>query len=146
MRIAFGLGCFLWIGAVSPVLAADPPAPPPPSAAQTEQTAPTASSSTPATAATSAKSPVVTEAKADDVSADGVSKEELKRLHAAGYKQKTRGGQLVYCRVEPVLGTRFDKEMCGTAVDLALVRANGQEMASQMQKTWALPKVLPGFQ
>jgi hypothetical protein len=118
MRVALGLVLFLSIGAISRVLADTPPP-----------------------AATPAKPPVVTQAKADAVSADGVTKEELKRLHVAGYKQKTRGNQIVYCRVEPVLGTRFDREMCGTARDLEFVRANGREMATQMQKgNFGLPK------
>jgi len=146
MRIALGLVFFLGIGAISRVLAADPPPPPPPpaaQAAQAEQTPQTAASSTPAPAPTSAKPPVVARPKAETVSADGVTKEELKRLHVAGYKQKTRGDQIVYCRVEPVLGTRFDREMCATARDLEFIRANGQEMATQMQKgNFGVPKAL----
>jgi hypothetical protein len=132
MRIALGLVLFLWMGAFSRVLAADPPTQSPP-AAQAEQAPPPASSSTPSQAATNAKPPVVTQAS-DAVSADGVTKEELKRLHVAGYKQKTRGDQIVYCRVEPVLGTHFDREMCATARDLELIRANGRELATQIQR------------
>jgi len=142
MRIALGLVFFLGIGAISRVFAADPPPPPPPAAQaeQTPQTAATpmpapAATSTPAPAATGAKPPVVSQAKAETVSADGVTKEELKRLHAAGYKQKTRGDQIVYCRVEPVLGTRFEREGCATARDLEFIRSNGQEMATQIQKS-----------
>jgi len=139
MRVAPGLVFFLCLGACSQVLADDPPAPARP--AQTEPAPPPASSSTPAPAATSTKPPVVAQAKSDAVSADGVTKEELKRLHVAGYKQKTRGDQIVYCRVEPVLGTRFDREMCATARDLEFIRANGREMATQMQKgNFGLPK------
>lgn len=135
MRVALGLAIFLCIGAFSRVLADTPPPP-----ANASTSAPAASSA-PAPAATAAKPPVVAQAKADAVSADGVTKEELKRLHVAGYKQKTRGNQIVYCRVEPVLGTRFDREMCGTARDLEFVRANGREMATQMQKgNFGLPK------
>jgi hypothetical protein len=138
MRIALGLVLFLWIGAFSRVLAADPPPPSPP-AAPAERAPPPASPSTPAPTATNAKPPVVAEA----VSADGVTKEELKRLHVAGYKQKTRGDQIVYCRVEPVMGTRFDREMCATARDLEFIRANGREMATQMQKgNFGVPKAL----
>ena len=124
MRIALGLVLCLWMGAFSRVLAADPPP-----AAQ---------------ATTKAKPPAVTQASADTVSADGVTKEELKRLKVAGYKQKTRGDQIVYCRVEPVLGTRFDREMCATARDLEFIRANGQEMATQIQRgNVGLPKGAP---
>jgi hypothetical protein len=132
MRIALGLVLFLWMGAFSSVLAADPPSPSPP-AAQAEPAPPPASSSTPPQTTTNAKPPVVTQAS-DAVSADGVTKEELKRLHVAGYKQKTRGDQIVYCRVEPVLGTHFDREMCATARDLELIRANGRELATQIQR------------
>jgi hypothetical protein len=136
MRIALGLILILWLGAFSRVLAADPPPP----AAPAEQAPPPASPSTPAPTTTSVKPPVVAEA----VSADGVTKEELKRLHVAGYKQKTRGDQIVYCRMEPVLGTRFDREMCATARDLEFIRANGQEMATQIQRgNVGLPKGSP---
>jgi len=140
MRMALGLVLFLSMGALSRVLAADPP---PPTAAQAEQAPPPASPSTPAPAATNAKPPVVAQANADAVSADGVTKEELKRLHVAGYKQKTRGDQIVYCRVEPVLGTHFDREMCATARDLEFIRANSREMATQMQRNFGLPKGAP---
>jgi hypothetical protein len=146
MRIALGLVFLLWIGAISRVLAADPPPPSPP-AAQEEQTLQTAASSTPAPAATVAKPPIVSQAKAEAVSADGVTKEELKRLHVAGYKQKTRGDQIVYCRVEPVLGTRFDREMCATARDLEFIRSNSQELATQIQRgNFGAPKAAPGTQ
>lgn len=132
MRIALGLVLLLCVGVFSRALA-DDPAP--------------VSSSAPAPAATVAKPPVVAPHKADAVSADGVTKEELKRLQVAGYKQKTRGNQIVYCRVESVLGTRFDREMCATARDLQFIRANGQEMATQMQKgNFGVPKVAPGSQ
>jgi hypothetical protein len=29
-----------------------------------------------------------------------------------GYKQRVRGGQVVYCRTEQVSGSRFEKELC----------------------------------
>lgn len=119
MRIALGLVLLLWMGAFSRVLADPPPA----------------SSATPPQAASDAKAAVVTQAQADAVSADGVTKEELKRLQAAGYKRKTRGNQIVYCRVEVALGTRFDREMCANARELELIRANGQEMATHIQRS-----------
>jgi hypothetical protein len=138
MRVALGLVFFLCIGEFSRVLAADPPPPPPsPPAAQAEQAPTPASPSTPAPTSTSAQPRVVAEA----VSADGVTKEELKRVQVAGYKQKTRGDQIVYCRMDPVLGTRFDREMCATARDLEFIRAHGQEMATQAQKgNFGFPK------
>jgi len=141
MRVALALTFFLCIGAFSRVLADDPPPP-----ASSSTPAP-ASSSAPVPAATGAKPPVVAQAKGDAVSADGVTKEELKRLNVAGYKQKTRGNQLVYCRVEMVLGTRFDREMCATARDLEFIRSNSREMATQMQKgNFGAPKAAPGTQ
>jgi len=148
MRVALGLVFFLCIGVFSEVLADVPP--PAPAPVQAEQTPPPANSSAPApaaAAATGVKPPVVAQAKAEAVSADGVTKEELKRLHVAGYRQKTRGDQIVYCRVEMVLGTRFDREMCATARDLEFIRSNSRELATQMQKgNFGLPKVAPGTQ
>ncbi len=133
MRVALGLTLFLCFGVFSQVQADEPEAP--------------ASPATPEPAATAAKPPVAAPAKAEAVSADGVTKEELKRLHAAGYKQKTRGNQIVYCRVESVLGTRFDREMCATARDLDYIRSNSQELATQIQRgNFGAPKAAPGTQ
>ena len=133
MRVALGLTLFLCFGVFSQVQADEPEAP--------------ASPATPAPAATAAKPPVAAPAKAEAVSADGVTKEELKRLHVAGYKQKTRGNQIVYCRVESVLGTRFDREMCATARDLDYIRSNSQELATQIQRgNFGAPKAAPGTQ
>ncbi|SRR5258708_3117320 len=134
MRVALGLAFSLCMSVFSEVLADEPPT--------ASSTPGLASPATPAPARTGAKPPVVTEAKAEAVSPDGVTKEELKRLHVAGYKQKTRGDQIVYCRVESVLGTRFDREMCATARDLEHIRSNSRELATQIQKgNFGVPKV-----
>ncbi len=141
MRVALGLMFFLCMGAISRAQADDSPAPASP-ATPAAATATTAATAEPAAAAV--KPPVVAPAKAEAVSADGVTKEELKRLHVAGYKQKTRGNQIVYCRVESVLGTRFDREMCATARDLDYIRSNSQELATQIQKgNFGAPKGAP---
>ena len=138
MRVALGLAFFLCMAAIPRVQADEPPAP-----AAASAPAP-ASPPTATPADTAAKPPVVAPAKAEAVSADGVTKEELKRLHVAGYKQKTRGNQIVYCRVESVLGTRFDREMCATARDLDYIRSNSQELATQIQKgNFGAPKGAP---
>jgi hypothetical protein len=137
MRVAMGLTLFLCVGVFSQVQADDPPPPASPPTATPADTA----------AKPPAVAPAKAKAEAEAVSADGVTKEELKRLHVAGYKQKTRGNQIVYCRVESVLGTRFDREMCATARDLDYIRSNSQELATQIQRgNFGAPKAAPGTQ
>jgi hypothetical protein len=43
-----------------------------------------------------------------------------KQLLAMGYKKKTFHGQTFFCRSEMPIGSRFEKDHCGTAQDLQM--------------------------
>jgi hypothetical protein len=45
-----------------------------------------------------------------------------------GYKVKIHGWDIVYCRKEAVLGSRFKKEICMTEVELKAYLASQDEM------------------
>jgi hypothetical protein len=44
-----------------------------------------------------------------------------KRAILAGWHPETQHGATVYCREEPILGSRFTKKLCGTQLQLAVV-------------------------
>ena len=68
------------------------------------------------------------------VAGDAEADKQLKRLKAAGYKPEMRGGEVVFCRKEPQLGSRFERKTCNTADALDQQMAQAQEMASQAQR------------
>jgi hypothetical protein len=135
MRKLIGLLAVISIAGVSPVFATDPPP-----AATTSDTANTPAKTEPsadakATTDTTAK-PAEGQVKlvAGDVEAD----KQLKRLKAAGYKPEVHGGEVVFCRKEAVLGSRFEKKNCATAENLEQQMSNAQELASQAQRNSTL--------
>jgi hypothetical protein len=100
---------------------------PSPSPAAPAATAPaTSAAATAATAAAAADA-----AKAADLEA------QTKKMKALGYKPEVQNGQTVYCRREQVLGTRFDKKMCGTAEDLARQAEQSKEQLEHVQRQGA---------
>ncbi len=103
------LAAGLSIGLASSAWSADEPAQP-------------AASSTPTEAA--AKAPTKDEADAQE-----------KRLLAEGYKKKTRNGQTVYCRKEIPLGSRFEKEYCGSAQDMLLQEQRARDLMNGNRTT-----------
>jgi hypothetical protein len=60
-----------------------------------------------------------------------------KRLLAEGYKKKTRSGQTVYCRKEIPLGSRFEKEYCGSAQDITLQEQRARDLMNGNKTTGA---------
>lgn len=44
-----------------------------------------------------------------------------KRAILAGWRPEVQHGATVYCREEPILGSRFTKKLCGTQLQLAIV-------------------------
>jgi hypothetical protein len=44
-----------------------------------------------------------------------------KRAILAGWHPEVQHGATVYCREEPILGSRFTKKLCGTQLQLAVV-------------------------
>jgi hypothetical protein len=130
MRKLIGLLAVISVAGVSPVFATDPPP-----AATTSTPAKTEPSADAKTTSTPTK-PVDGQVKL--VAGDAEADKQLKRLKAAGYKPEVRGGEVVFCRKEAVLGSRFEKKICNTADALEQQMNNAQEMASQAQRNSTL--------
>jgi len=138
----------LGIGVISQALAVDPPsqtAAPTATAAPASLTAAEAPQD-PAAAAEQAKAEA--QAKADaqakaeaQAKADAQAKAIDKRLRAQGYKPMNNNGTLRYCRGEQVIGSRFERQVCGTPEELDYAEKQGQETVRQIQQNNAS---LPG--
>jgi hypothetical protein len=140
MKYARFLIASLCVAVSSQALAVDPP---PPAAAQSAASAPASSTATtpsedPAAAAAQAKAKSEAQAKAD---ADAKAKAIDKALRAQGYKPRDVNGSLRYCRSEQQLGSRFERQVCGTPEELAFAEQQGKETVRQIQQNNAS---LPG--
>jgi hypothetical protein len=149
MRLTVGLlACLSMIG-LSQAMAADPT---PASAAASAKALPaTAVSSSEAPAAgmpaapssatsTPSGSPTGTPAAAPAATAGGSPDKSSpsmtdvdKKLRAQGYKVETHGSQKVYCRIEPIIGSRFDKKVCATPEQMAEMQQNAAHDTDKMQ-------------
>jgi hypothetical protein len=119
------LAMALSVSVVSSAWSADEPAQPA-TAPAAQPAAQAAASSTSTEAA--AKSPAKETATAASSTSEADAQE--KHLLAAGYKKKTRGGQTVYCRKEMPLGSRFEKEHCGSAQDMELQAQQARDLVN----------------
>jgi hypothetical protein len=131
MRKLIGLLAVISIAGVAPAFATDPPP-----ATTTSDTASTPAKTEPSA---DAKATTTTTTKPVDgqvklVAGDSEADKQLKRLKAAGYKPEVHGGEVVFCRKEAILGSRFEKKMCNSAENLEQQMNNAQEMASQAQR------------
>jgi len=109
---------------------ADEPASPAPAAP---------SAATSATPAATAPAPSPTAAPAASAAAKVAVDEPDKRLLSMGYKVKKENGSYVYCRREPVVGSRFDKLVCGSAEQLQAVRDSARQATERIQRTGLAP-------
>lgn len=135
MRIMVGLIAAASIGILSSALAMEPPV----STSQaTSETTPPAKESTPSK--TDSASPTVqsaTPVTTDNVkltAGDSEAAAQLKRFKAAGYKAEVHDGNVVFCRRETVLGSRFDKKVCTTAHLLEQQMAQAQDTLATAQR------------
>lgn len=137
MRIAVGLVACITAGIATLTLAADPlasqagapatPAVSPPPKEATPQAAP---------AAAAASQPTVAAKSATTRTVDP----DVRQLLSQGYKQQTRHGQVLYCKREPVIGSRVEKvELCGTVEELRLRTQSSREMTEHAQRTQVNP-------
>ncbi len=137
MRMIIGLFTVLSICALSQAMATDPPAQAPAASAPASTTPATTGTSS----ATTDKDKAATTAAADGtktvklVAGDAAADERLKKLRAAGYKTEMHGKDVVFCRKEPVLGSRFEKKVCSTAEELDNQMASGKDMLESTQRT-----------
>jgi hypothetical protein len=137
MRYTQFLIASLCTGVFSQALAVDPPSP---AAAQSAASVPAST-----TAATPAEDPAAAadqtkaeakvkadaQAKAD---ADAKAKALDKRLRAQGYKPMNTNGTMRYCRSEQQLGSRFERQVCGTPEELDFAEQQGKETVRQIQQ------------
>jgi hypothetical protein len=116
MRFLIGALAVVAAGTVT-LAVADPPAAPAAAAAPTAATDSAAANTASATSAASTPS-------ADD-----------KALRAQGFKPKMRSGQKLYCREEPMLGSRVQvKETCGTPEQLKNRTDSARDATEQSQR------------
>jgi len=115
------------------VALADPPGPaggaPAPAASPSASASPAAAAPGTAPApATQVPTPAPATAAAPATTTNGVDE---KNLRSAGYKPEMRNGVNIWCRKEPVLGSRLaEQKNCGTAEQL---RQSVQEIQNRIQ-------------
>jgi hypothetical protein len=59
---------------------------------------------------------------------------QLKQILAKGYKPEGSGDQVLYCRRESELGTRFKTKVCRTATVILGLELQGKDIAEHLQK------------
>jgi hypothetical protein len=116
------LAAALSLSVASIAWSADEPAPP--AATPAQPAAQAAPSSTDAAAKSPAKE-TTTAANSKVSEADAAAE---KHLLASGYKKKTVNGQTLYCRKETPIGSRFEKEHCGSAQDMELQAQQARDL------------------
>jgi hypothetical protein len=99
------------------------------------KTSPPAQTSQASSAPASATAPAVAVNAAADTAKDGDQEGQVKRLRAMGYRPKMVNGTTMYCRGEAVLGSRFEKQRCGTADDLDKATRNSQDTVGDIQRS-----------
>jgi hypothetical protein len=52
---------------------------------------------------------------------------------SAARKVETHGSQKVYCRIEPIIGSRFDHKVCATPEQMADMQQNAAHDTDKMQ-------------
>ena len=57
-----------------------------------------------------------------------------KALLSQGYRLEVRNGEKTFCRREVVLGSHFEKKVCGTADQLAATTLTSREMLQRVQE------------
>jgi hypothetical protein len=68
------------------------------------------------------------------VAADEAADKQLARLKAAGYKPELHGEELVFCRREAQLGSRFERKVCSTADAIEQQATLAQELTERTQR------------
>jgi hypothetical protein len=141
MRISIEILTVLCLGAVFQAIASEPPASSP-AAASESAAAPTATpdahASTTTTTANGARTTTAnTEAGTKTVNlvaGDAAADAKLKKLKAMGYKAEMHGNEVVFCRNEAQLGSRFKHKVCNTAEVLDKQMLDSQDLTKQAQR------------
>jgi hypothetical protein len=101
--------------------------PPPPSSAKPVDTAPANTKPADTKPADAKPTKIVLEDKT-------LTNAEVKQLLAAGYKPVGRNGEVLYCRSEEEIGSRFKKTHCKTADQMKQLTQDSKDMAATAQK------------
>jgi len=64
---------------------------------------------------------------------------QVKQLLARGYKPQGHGDDVVYCRREQQLGSRFETRICRSAAQIVQDELNSKELTETMQRTQPSP-------
>ncbi len=108
--------------AAPPASSSSPATPSQPPASQSTASQPTASTTAPASTASPAHSSNALELTSDE-----------KRLISKGYHLEVHNGQKTFCRREPELGSHFEKQVCGTAEQLATITQTSRDAIDSVQ-------------
>jgi hypothetical protein len=133
------------LGVFAQALAMEPPSSTPVPQGTSESAAPTQTERTPADSQSDAKpavaAPTATSAAAAPsgsrisvTTTDPVAEAQLKRLRAAGYKPELHNGEILFCRKETLVGSRFDQKICNTSDQLENTAVTAREQAAQVQR------------
>jgi hypothetical protein len=139
MRIVIGVIAAVAVG-IGSLAQADPPTS---AAPQATTTAPANSAEAPSKA-DGANQSSTQSAHADSSSqvkltaGDAEAQAQLKRFRAAGYKPEVHDGNVVFCRREVEMGSRFDKKVCTTAHLLEQQMSQAQDTLSTAQRNGTL--------
>jgi len=107
----------------------------------TSAAAPSSNSTAPAAATSSTTAPKPANAAAVELKAsDKDAEAQIKRLKAAGYKPVLVNGEIVFCRKEIAMGSRFEEKHCGTAERLAAEADAGKQGAENVQRQSQVPR------
>jgi hypothetical protein len=142
MRMIIAVFAALSVGVLSQAFGTDPPVA---EAAKPTTPAPASPSVDSSATTTPAEQPADRKTTATATSADGTkpvrlivgdsaAEARLNKLRAAGYKPEAHGDEVVFCRMEPVLGTHFKRKVCNTAEQLESVASTGRDEVEQMQR------------
>jgi hypothetical protein len=145
MVFAKALSVSLCMGVGSLAFASDPTPPDPTPPAATTETAPATADAASTAAADKAAADKATadKATADKATADkakatgpgGVTPDQAKTLHIAGYKANVqKDGQVYYCRSQPKAYSLIEEKVCGRPDDILLSIADSKEQVKQMQR------------
>ncbi len=106
--------------------------------AKDSSTASTTSSTTPPS--TAAAQPGASVKVGKNVLIDkNLTDSQVKELLSQGFRPEARGDQIVYCRREAPVGSRFEEKICRTGEQIALQRSDSKEMAEYLQRTTTIP-------